>query len=90
MGIVKFSLPSDPTLLVANAGVEFVAGPGVHRIFGLTEHRARMLALEGKIRIVHVKRPGAAYGLRLYDAASIRAFLTKHYEKPKRPSKRQT
>ena len=63
------TLPDDSKQLVSDAVVEFVASHNIERLFGLTAHRARMLALEGKIRAVHVKRPGAAYGLRIYEAS---------------------
>jgi hypothetical protein len=85
------TLPDGSAQLISDAVVEFINPREIQRLFGITAHRARMLALEGKIRAVHVKRPGAASGLRLYEAASVRAFLRKNFEKPqKRPKKSLT
>ena len=82
------TLPDGSKQLVSDAVVEFVASHNIERLFGLTAHRARMLALEGKIRAVHVKRPGAAYGLRLYEASSVRAFLRQNFERPQKRTKK--
>ena len=85
---MRTSLPDGSAQLVSDALVEFVNPREIQRLFGITAHRARMLALEGEIRAVHVKRPGAASGLRLYEAASVRAFLRKNFDKlQKRPKK---
>jgi hypothetical protein len=54
---------------------EFADHKGVKALFGLSRAHAYALVAEGKIRSVCIRRPGAARGRRLFDCASIRAFL---------------
>ena len=56
---------------------EFLDHKGLRALFGLSRAHAYLLAGEGKIRSVCIRRPGALRGKRLFDCASIRAFLTK-------------
>ena len=63
---------------------EFADHKGVRQLFGFTRTHAYQLAKEGKIRSVCIRRPGAIRGRRLFDCASIRAFLNKCGEDGKR------
>ena len=54
---------------------EFVDHKGLRALFGLSRAHAYILVDEGKIRSVCIRRPGALRGRRLFDCASIRAFL---------------
>jgi hypothetical protein len=56
---------------------EFVDHKSLRALFGLSRAHAYLLAGEGKIRSVCIRRPGAVRGKRLFDCASIRAFLAK-------------
>lgn len=56
---------------------EFCGGKQVRPIFGLSRSHAYLLAAQGKIRSVCIRRPGAVRGRRLFDCESIRAFLSK-------------
>ena len=79
---VKIVLPVDTTTRGLSSGVEFVPESDVKRVFGLPPDHAKLLATRGEIESFCVKEFGAAHGLRLYSAASIRAYLRKHSEKP--------
>ena len=59
---------------------EFADHKGVRALYGLSRAHAYQLASEGKIRSVSIRRPGATRGRRLFDCASIRAFLNKNAE----------
>jgi hypothetical protein len=54
---------------------EFVDHKGLRSLFGLSRAHAYLLAGEGKIRSVCIRRPGAIRGKRLFCCQSIRAFL---------------
>ena len=56
---------------------EFVDHKGLRALFGLSRAHAYLLAAEGKIRSVCIRRPGALRGKRLFDCQSIRDFLAK-------------
>ncbi len=56
---------------------EFADYKGVRALYGLSRAHAYLLAAEGKIRSVCIRREGATRGRRLFDCASIRAFLNK-------------
>jgi hypothetical protein len=47
-------------------------------MFGLSRAHLYSLVAEGKIRSVCLRREGATRGRRLFDCASIRAFLAKN------------
>ena len=59
---------------------EFCDSKQVKALFGLSRSHAYLLAQEGQIRSVCLRRPGATRGRRLFDCASIRAFLNKNAE----------
>jgi hypothetical protein len=56
---------------------EYVDHKGLRALFGLSRAHAYLLAGEGKIRSVCIRRPGALRGKRLFDCQSIRDFLVK-------------
>jgi hypothetical protein len=62
---------------VASSPPEFVDHKGLRALFGLSRAYAYVLAGEGKIRSVCIRRPGAIRGKRLFCCQSIRAFLAK-------------
>ena len=73
------TLPDGVTLRVIDSVVEYVGPRSVERIFGISEHRARMLALAGEIEMVEVRRSGLINGaIRLYRAQSIRDFISRN------------
>ena len=58
-----------------NLPPEWVDHKGVRHYFGISRPHAYVLAREGKIRSISIRKPGAVKGRRLFDAASIRVFL---------------
>lgn len=50
---------------------------GVHRRFNLTPTPLRNLRLTGCIESAAVRLPGATFGKRLYNVASIEAYIAK-------------
>jgi hypothetical protein len=56
---------------------EFVDHKGLRALFGLSRAHAYLLAGEGRIRSVCIRRPGAVRGKRLFCCQSIRAFFAK-------------
>lgn len=54
---------------------EFVGHQDARRLFGLSRSYLYRLADERRIRSVSIRKPGALKGRRLFDCASIRAFL---------------
>jgi hypothetical protein len=54
---------------------EFCDGQQIRLLFGLSRTHAYALARKGVIRSVSLKKPGSTRGRRLFDCASIRAFL---------------
>ena len=74
-------LPMSATVMDKPIGVawvstqpEFADHKGVRAMFGLSRAHAYVLASEGKIRSVCIRRPGATRGRRLFDLGSIRRF----------------
>ena len=59
---------------------EFADSKGVDSLFGIKRSLAYLLANEGKIRSVCIRRPGAVRGKRLWDCESIRAYLRANME----------
>ena len=59
---------------------EFTDAKGLRALFGLSRAHAYLLAGEGKIRSVCIRRPGAVRGKRLFCCQSIRDFLAKCVE----------
>jgi len=57
---------------------EFCDGKQLRALFGISRSLGYLLAAEGKIRSVSIRRPGAVRGKRLFDCTSIRSFLNKH------------
>jgi len=54
---------------------EYMSHQTAKHVFGLSRSYLYILANEGKIRSVSTCKEGATRGKRLFDAASIRAFL---------------
>ncbi len=54
---------------------EFVGYQDARRLFGLSRSYLYRLADERRIRSVAIRKPGTLKGRRLFDCASIRAFL---------------
>ena len=59
---------------------EFADHKGVRALFGFSRAHLYVLASEGKIRSVCIRRPGATRGRRLFDLGSIRRFLDANVE----------
>ena len=77
-------LMQDNTGKLEAAGVaslpEFVDHKGLKALFGRTRFHAYLLADQGSIRSVCIRRPGAIRGRRLFDCQSIRDFLAKNVD----------
>jgi hypothetical protein len=56
---------------------EFVDGRNIRQIFGISRSHAYLLAAEGSIRSVSLRKRGAVRGRKLFDADSIRAYLAR-------------
>ena len=56
---------------------EFVDSPGLQARFGIKRSLAYALLADGAIRGVSLRRHGHVRGKRLFDVASVRAFLAK-------------
>jgi len=69
----------QPAALNVNI-VEYADAKGAKQIFGFSRAHLYNLIKEGKIRSSCIRRPGAFRGRRLFDCASIRAFLEKNIE----------
>lgn len=65
---------------VTTSTPEFADAKGVRALFGLSRSHAYLLASEGSIRSVCIRRPGAIRGKRLFCCASIREFLAKNVD----------
>jgi hypothetical protein len=68
-------LSTAPQSAAVNALPEFADHRTARALFGLSRSYLYNLANERKIRSVSIRRPGALKGRRLFDCASIRAFL---------------
>ena len=66
---------SAPQSSAVNALPEFADHRTARALFGLSRSYLYNLASERKIRSVSIRKPGAIKGRRLFDCASIRAFL---------------
>jgi hypothetical protein len=62
---------------------EFVDAPGLHSRFGIKRSLAYTLLAEGTIRGVALRRRGRLRGKRLFDVASVRAYLASQMERAK-------
>ena len=62
---------------------EFVDAKGARQLFALSRAHLYILTGAGHIRSCCIRRPGAFRGRRLFDCASIRAFLQKNMESAK-------
>jgi hypothetical protein len=49
-------------------------------LYGINRSQAYVLAAQGKIRTVCLRKPGAIKGKRLFDCESVRKFLMKNYD----------
>ncbi len=75
----RATLPDGVTLRVVDGVVEFVGPRNVEKIFGISDDRARMLAMAGEIEMVEVRRAGLINGaIRLYRAQSVRDFINRN------------
>ena len=73
------TLPDGVIVRVVDHVTEFVGPRNVERIFGISEDRARLLAMAGEIQLITVCRPGLINnGVRLYRAQSIRDFIARN------------
>lgn len=68
-------LDTTPSSATVTALPEFADHKNARALFGLSRSYLYNLANEGKIRSVSIRKPGAIRGRRLFDCASIRAFL---------------
>jgi len=68
-------LDSKPKTAAATSLPEFADHRTARALFGLSRSYLYNLANERKIRSVSIRKPGALKGRRLFDCASIRAFL---------------
>lgn len=68
----SFSPPKSAAVL---AVPEFADHHTARALFGLSRSYLYKLAAQRRIRSVCIRRPGALKGRRLFDCASIRAFL---------------
>lgn len=79
---------SDETTIapvsVAQAGAtqdpEFLDAPGLQARFGIKRSLAYVLMADGAIRGVSLRRRGQLRGKRLFDVASVRAYLASQME----------
>jgi hypothetical protein len=70
---------TSPSEAVARASqeldVEFCGFRGLDRLFGIKRSLGYQLAAEGLIKSVSLRRRGQLRGKRLFDVASVRAYL---------------
>jgi hypothetical protein len=72
---------APPTLAEAViATPEFCDSKQLRLLFGLSRSHAYLLAQEGKIRSVSLRRPGSVRGKKLWDVTSVRRFLEANVE----------
>ena len=69
------NLARQPEAASITASPEFVDAKGLRSLFGISRAHGYLLADEGKVKSVCIRRPGAVRGKRLWDCASVRAFL---------------
>lgn len=75
------NLPSLSTLAARCSTPEFADADGVYAYFGLKISFLYQLLAENKIRAVSIRKRGATRGKRLFDCASIRAFLNTNVDR---------
>jgi hypothetical protein len=61
---------------------EFLDAEGVEKCFGIRRAMLWRLLAENRIRGVSIRQQGRLRGKRLFDCASIRAFLLSNVERP--------
>jgi hypothetical protein len=71
--------------ILADKPPEYADYHGARYMFGLNRAHLYVLANEGKIRTVCIRRPGAKRGRRLFDCESIRKFLEQNVDLKKLP-----
>ena len=71
------NLLGQPEAASITASPEFVDAKGLRSLFGISRAHGYLLAEQGKVRTVCIRRPGAVRGKRLWDCASVRSFLNK-------------
>ena len=64
--------PPEPSYSVS---AEFVDSKGLRGGFGISRSLAYILISEGRIRSVSLRQRGRLRGKRLFDVASVRAYL---------------
>lgn len=69
------TLIDKPAAASVTASPEFVDAKGLRALFGISRAHGYVLSDTGKVRTVCLRRPGATRGKRLWDCASVRAFL---------------
>jgi len=62
---------------------EFADHKQAYQFFGLNRSHLYLLSDAGLIRSISLRQPGKIKGRRLFDCASIRAYLQAHYAEPK-------
>jgi len=73
---------APPTASAAN-DAEFVDCPGLQARFGIKRSLAYALLADGAIRGVSLRRRGQLRGKRLFDVASVRAYLASEMQRAK-------
>jgi hypothetical protein len=63
-----------------SASPEFVDSKGLRAIFGLSRSHGYLLADQGLVRTVCLRRPGKIRGKRLWECESVRAYLRANVE----------
>jgi hypothetical protein len=61
---------------------EFIDSRGMRGMFGISRTAAYDLIRDGLIKSVSLRRKGCARGRRLFDVASVRAYLKGCYDDP--------
>jgi len=69
------NIDTKPQTAAVNSLPEFADHRTARALFGLSRSYLYKLTTERKIRSVSIRKPGAIKGRRLFDCASIRAFL---------------
>jgi hypothetical protein len=72
---------SEAAARASHVDPEFVDIPGLEARWGIKRSLAYQLLSDGKIRGVSLRRKGRLRGKRLFDVASVRAFLNSQMER---------
>lgn len=64
----------------ATVAPEFVDHKGLQALFGISRSYGYVLADQGKVRTVCLRRPGSIRGKRLWHCESVRSFLLANME----------